>query len=178
MSQKRIHPTIWGAFDKNGNYDYDRVPADYRTLVDIMGTVLVETNTGGYSGNSLYLLHRDGRFGLLIFGWGSCSHCDAIQSCDSREDVQELCDLLFSQIKWREMWESMRELIFADSLPLADTWRGEDYDASQSWWTGTHLYDYEVEQFQEAVRKWERKATCLSPLRVLTDRVRATKYKG
>lgn len=57
---------------------------------------------GDYSGDSVILFRRpsDGAFGILEYGWGSCSGCDALQGCDTVEEVNDLRDSLFESIKW------------------------------------------------------------------------------
>lgn len=56
-----------------------------------------------YQGD-FYILYGDeggsGPFGFLNFGWGSCSGCDALQACDSWEEIQELYNNLESSILW------------------------------------------------------------------------------
>jgi len=53
-----------------------------------------------YQGDSR-LLFKDGeRYGYLIFGWGSCSGCDALQACCDESEVEKLRYQLLHEIKW------------------------------------------------------------------------------
>jgi hypothetical protein len=84
--------------------------AHYGELVDSMEyEVLVEVSDSDYQGDSRYLL-RDGiRYGILVFGWGSCSGCDALEACDTRAEVVELRDGLHEDIRWFDTETSIVE---------------------------------------------------------------------
>ena len=54
-----------------------------------------------YQGDSIVAVQaEDGRYGLVGYGWGSCSGCDALQSCDSYEDLAYLYDSLYAGTQW------------------------------------------------------------------------------
>lgn len=75
----------------------------YRDVVETFGEVLIEEVYGDYSGDSLFLIRESSeyeRYGVLTFGWGSCSGCDALESCSSQEEVNNLQDDLERGIKW------------------------------------------------------------------------------
>jgi len=73
---------------------------DYQPMLDSFGTILAQEDEANYQGDSLVLYQSESRFGILSFGWGSCSGCDALQACDSIEEVEELRLELFNSIKW------------------------------------------------------------------------------
>ena len=73
---------------------------DYQPMVDAFGNVAVQQDIGSYQGDTLVLYDNGGRIGFLVFGWGSCSCCDALQACNNMVEVQELCDELQQSIKW------------------------------------------------------------------------------
>lgn len=81
-------------------YGYFSV-GDYNPLLESFGyEILLHVDDDDYQGDSL-LLFRDGeRYGILIFGWGSCSGCDALQACSNYEEVEELRTSLHEQIRW------------------------------------------------------------------------------
>ena len=79
---------------------YFEAPDDYTPLLNSFGTVLIRVDDDDYEGDSRILLHKDGRYGFLIFGWGSCSGCDALQDCDSYDDLDALIDQLENEIHW------------------------------------------------------------------------------
>ncbi len=81
---------------------------DYQPMLDSFGEILIQEDDDDYQGDS-YVLYKDGsRYGLLIFGWGSCSGCDALQACNSIKEVQELMDSLYSDIEWFEDLPSLQ----------------------------------------------------------------------
>src|SRR5262249_9459299 len=70
----------------------------YEPMIAAFGRFIVGADDADYQGDS-YRLIADGdepgqRYGMLIFGWGSCSGCDALQACSSVQEVQELMDRL------------------------------------------------------------------------------------
>jgi len=73
---------------------------DYEPIVKSFGDVLVQVDDEDYSGDTRVLLHKDGRYGFLNFGWGSCSGCDGLQACSSYEEIDELIEELENDIKW------------------------------------------------------------------------------
>ena len=118
---------------------------NYEPLVKSMGyEVLLDTHQKDYQGDSLYLL-RDlenahmingriygARFGFLIFGWGSCSGCDALQACQSYEDIERLRQGLHTSIIWHDSAEH-----FAQWVKERD-WTTQHY----YWDTDSHLQEF------------------------------------
>lgn len=80
----------------------------YQPMIDSFGSVLVQVSDHDYQGDTRVLLEDSGLIGLIIFGWGSCSGCDALQACQSFSDLQELYDSLKSRVQW---WESAEEAL-------------------------------------------------------------------
>jgi len=99
----------------------------YESMVEAFGQrVLVATDDGDYQGDS-YRLIADGdephqRYGILIFGWGSCSGCDALQACGSVSELQELADSLQDSIKWFSHKEALRE--YMENHDWEGDWHG------------------------------------------------------
>lgn len=87
--------------------DYWYSTGDYQPMLEEFGSILVQVDDHDYQGDSRLLYEKDGKYGYLIFGWGSCSGCDALQACGSQEEVQELMDSMSHDIKW---FDSLDEL--------------------------------------------------------------------
>ena len=62
--------------------------------------ILVQEHDDDYQGDSYYIFKKGREYGVLIFGWGSCSGCDALQACDSVAEVTNLRDDLYDRIQW------------------------------------------------------------------------------
>ena len=76
-------------------------PGDYQPILDELGNIVLQVDDDDYQGDSRVLYkNKDGQYGLLIFGWGSCSGCDALQVCDKLADIQSLMDELTDKVKW------------------------------------------------------------------------------
>ena len=73
---------------------------DYDPMIKAFGNVVIQVSDDGYQGDTRVLYNNKGKIGHLIFGWGSCSGCDALQACESYDDLQELCNELENDIKW------------------------------------------------------------------------------
>jgi len=80
--------------------NFRRYEANYNPLIESFGTVLLQVDDDSYQGDSRVLLRRGDEYGILIFGWGSCTGCDALQGCNSYEDLEELRASLEADIKW------------------------------------------------------------------------------
>lgn len=98
-----------------GDNDYF---SDYSRIVWSFGNVLVEVTDDDYQGDSRFILEKDGKYGFLYFGWGSCSGCDALQSCDNYEQVDELIDDLERGIVWKDSIKEIKEYV---STRLSET---------------------------------------------------------
>ena len=81
-------------------------PSDYTPMLDSMGyETLLRVDDGDYQGDSRLILRDGSRYGVLIFGWGSCSGCDALQACHSMKDIDDLRTSLRDSVKWFESQE-------------------------------------------------------------------------
>lgn len=69
-------------------YDYEW---SYHNLLKIRNYwPVASSSTGGYQGDYLVVTKKDGEYGVIIIGYGSCSGCDALQSCRDMKDVRDL----------------------------------------------------------------------------------------
>jgi hypothetical protein len=75
-------------------------PGDYQPLIGSFGEILLQVDDKDYQGDTRVILKRGDEYGLLIFGWGSCSGCDALQACETYQDIEDLRARLESDIKW------------------------------------------------------------------------------
>jgi hypothetical protein len=80
----------------------------YQPMIDSWGEVLVQVDDHDYQGDTRVLLKKGKKIGLITFGWGSCSGCDALQACSNYRDLQNLYDVLESNIKWMTPKESLK----------------------------------------------------------------------
>lgn len=115
----------------------------YQDLVSTFcDSILVDTECGSYSGDSLLLLKAGERIGLLSFGWGSCSGCDALQGAllygnGDDADVDALRDDLARSVVWKDVAAEMLAYLEA-----------KDWDATYHAGEGDH-----VVEFMAAARK-------------------------
>ncbi len=85
--------------EAEGGYFYG--PSSYSPLLDSLGyETILRVDDRDYQGDSRLIFKDGDRRGLLIFGWGSCSGCDALQACDSMKDIDDLRNSLHGSIKW------------------------------------------------------------------------------
>ena len=102
---------------------------DYTPILEQFGEILIRVDDEDYNGDSYLIYKKDGKYGYLIFGWGSCSGCDALQGCDTIQEVQELMNSLYNGITW------------FDSLAAL-----QDYFAEKDW---SLEYCYHIETFKK-----------------------------
>lgn len=73
----------------------------YDDMVDSWGYESLATDfIGDYQGDIFYLLKNNDEYSILDIGYGSCSGCDALEACDTREDRIELAESIKSSMKW------------------------------------------------------------------------------
>ena len=80
--------------------DYHYGPYDYQPIINSFGEVLIQVDDNDYQGDTRVLLYGELGYGVLIFGWGSCSGCDSLQSCKSYEEIDDLIKDFNHDIKW------------------------------------------------------------------------------
>lgn len=80
--------------------DYFFPEDSYDSLVASAGTIIKNWNIGDWQGDEVYLLKNDNKFGFVVVGYGSCSYCDALQSCENQEEVDELKASIVKDIFW------------------------------------------------------------------------------
>ncbi len=74
---------------------------DYEPLLQSFGyNILLKVDDHNYQGDSRLLFQNDSKYGILIFGRGSCSGCDALQTCSSYNDLENLRESLWRSIQW------------------------------------------------------------------------------
>jgi hypothetical protein len=132
MRVKELFPdcedTSWGRWYCSANYD---------DLVGDFGTILAEGRVGDYQGDFLYLLRNGDRFGYVCVGYGSCSGCDALEACESYENLQRLYEFIRDSVDW---WDSREEALA--------------YFTDKDWSTDyTYHYKEEQQQFVSAAIK-------------------------
>jgi hypothetical protein len=76
---------------------------DYEPLLESFGyEIIAKADEDDYQGDSI-VLYKDNdtdNYGILIFGWGSCSGCDALQACKDVDDIVDLAKRLYTSIMW------------------------------------------------------------------------------
>ena len=75
----------------------------YDAIVAAFGhEILTKKEVGSYQGDTFYVLRDGDLFGWLTVGWGSCSGCDALQGCDSYQEVADLSNRIEDCIIWKD----------------------------------------------------------------------------
>lgn len=75
---------------------------DYAPMIEAFGNAVVVVSDDDYQGDTRVLYDNNGKIGHLVYGWGSCSGCDALLACENFEELQQLCNKLENDIKWFE----------------------------------------------------------------------------
>jgi hypothetical protein len=120
---KELYPEYWEEEQKTGSF-YG--PCDYQPIIDEIGNVLIQVDDGGYQGDSRVLYEKDGMYGFLIFGWGSCSGCDSLQSCSEIKDIQELIDSLVNDVKWFDSLKELQKYFSEKDWELDYCWQADE----------------------------------------------------
>lgn len=98
----------------------------YQELVDSMEVeTVLNVDSGDYTGDSFYLVKDGDRFGLLTFGWGSCSGCDALAGCYTVEQATKLRDEIYGQIHWEDNAAALLGYVDTKDWELDWSWNDE-----------------------------------------------------
>ena len=96
---------------------------DYTPMIEAFGNVAVREDVHDYQGDTWVLYDNNGKIGYLVFGWGSCSGCDALQGCVDFDELQDLCDRLEDGIMW-----------FDNAAKALDWFEAHDWEGDWSWY--------------------------------------------
>ena len=130
MTTTEILMKIYPGLNEDGHWLYGVY--DYQPLIDSFGEVLNQVELGSYQGDTTALLQKDNLYGLLQFGWGSCSGCDALQGCNNINELVELYEDLRNSIRWISKEEMLK------------FFKEHDWEGGHSWYEqeGTELSDF------------------------------------
>ena len=120
--------TLWGPV-KSDSYDcrsFERLEwVGYLDLVEAAGLMVLESESvGSYQGEE-YVLVRDlesTKFGVLNYGYGSCSGCDLLEAAKSVKDLEDIRDGFRNAV---ELFDSPKDLLARIEDPK---WIDDFYD--------------------------------------------------
>ena len=95
---------------------------DYQPMLEEFGNILIQVDDDDYSGDSRVLYEKSGKYGFLIFGWGSCSGCDALQAAKNINKIQELMDDLQNEIMWFSSIDDLKKYFIEKDWELEYCW--------------------------------------------------------
>lgn len=116
--------TGWGDLhrpNRTSQYDYDPLLLSYGY------DIIIKVDDGSYQGDSFILYRHGSLYGVLVFGWGSCSGCDALQACETCDEVEQLRVQLHDKIKWAAPAELLKWIAERDER---NEWYTEDDNAN------------------------------------------------
>jgi hypothetical protein len=107
----------------------------YYEIVSNWGYEIVDWATfGDWSGDYVYILRKGDSLGVSVFGYGSCSGCDALDGLEGLQNfdelVKSLSDSMLSQVRW-----------YANAPAAINHYNGKGSGAD--WW-----------EFDNEIREW------------------------
>lgn len=108
---RRIYPDC---IQEGDGSDWFAAPYSYAPMLETFGNILLQVDDQDYQGDSRVLYEKDGKYGYLLFGWGSCSGCDALQGCNSYGELQDLANTLEGYIMWMDPKELLLYFVNRD----------------------------------------------------------------
>lgn len=88
---------------------------NYQPIINSFGDIVVQIDENGYQGDTWVLFKNNDKYGYIQFGWGSCSGCDALQACNTYDDVENLIDEMANSIMWFDSKTNAIEYFESDS---------------------------------------------------------------
>jgi hypothetical protein len=100
---------------------------NYQPMLESFGKIELQVDDKDYQGDSRLIYSDDNnRYGLLIFGWGSCSGCDALQACNNLQDIEQLRQRLSNSVKWYDTSQELLAYINEKDWELDYCWHAEE----------------------------------------------------
>lgn len=130
MSDRReiTATTIKEAFGPTDK-DYYYRSEDYQDLIGLFcDEIVIEASDNDYQGDTYAILRRGTEYGYLEFGWGSCSGCDALEACDSDEEMADLANQLAASVVWQKDRAALREWIAGRDWKGGYAWHVEGFN--------------------------------------------------
>jgi len=106
--------------------DFFLCEGNYEIILKEFGKILIQVDDDDYQGDSRVLLYNDGKYGILIFGFGSCSGCDALQSCQNTDEIDELMQNMYNDIHWFDDLESCKKWVRERDWELQHSWHCDE----------------------------------------------------
>jgi hypothetical protein len=104
----------------------DKEYADYNDVVSCFGTIVMELNDDDYQGDERYLLEKNGKYGYTIIGFGSCSGCDWLQGCSTKEEKIDLILEIERDIKWFKSLDDIKKYFKEKDWELEYSWHQKE----------------------------------------------------
>jgi hypothetical protein len=120
---KEIYPEYLKEEQENGSF-YG--PGDYNPIIEEIGKVIIQVDDNDYQGDTRVLFEKDGKYGFLIFGWGSCSGCDSLQACNNMVDIQNLIDGLVKDVQWFDTLNLLQKYFEEKDWELEYSWHQDE----------------------------------------------------
>lgn len=112
-------------YGEDADSEYFWGPSNYQPIIDAIGTPVVQVDDQDCQGDTRVLFADGDRIGFLIFGWGSCSGCDALQACSNPSEVEELASGMEKDTQW-----------FDSKSDALKFFVERDWDVQWSWGSG------------------------------------------
>jgi hypothetical protein len=127
MSMKPINEVYPDEAKEEAKRAYFYGPSDYAPLLESFGfNIPLKVDDDYFQGDSRLILKDGDRYGILIFGWGSCSGCDALQACNSMLEIDQLRTELLGQIQWFESKAACLEWVNKHKWDLDHSWHADE----------------------------------------------------
>lgn len=121
----------------------------YEDIVDSFefDEIIVFLEDNDYQGDSFYLVKKNNEYGLLIFGWGSCSGCDELAginySYNKTEELKVFQNQLWNSITWRNLNDMID---YVENKDFSLEWYGSSYGVGRKFVAEVKKY-FSIESF-------------------------------
>lgn len=119
---RRLYPDVdWDESYLSGCYAYE-------PMVEDVGKIVLWHMCGDYQGDYHVLIEGEGGdFGYVSIGYGSCSGCDALQQCDTAEQIGDLAASVQREIHWEADVAAMKKWLLERDWEVSWCWHYEEF---------------------------------------------------
>lgn len=114
---------------------------DYLDLFTGRGlTVLLSSQFGSWQGDyAVVVSNPEGQFAMTVFGYGSCSGCDALEGAETWEDIEVMADSFSSNLTWFNSPQEVYEAAAAAEAEEAAKYSWYEHDSEYPVWVEGEL---------------------------------------
>ena len=90
--------------------DFTHITANWSELVESFSDeIIMQYSVGDYSGDYYFVIKLKSYYGFVSIAYGSCSGCDALEGCESLDELNSLQNSVWNDIRWFSTLDDLKQ---------------------------------------------------------------------